>query len=53
MGGIGEPIWPSGDYRADMLRIAEFYRSKRPDCARFERLAQSLREDGGQGEGMS
>jgi 1-acyl-sn-glycerol-3-phosphate acyltransferase len=53
MGGIGEPIWPTGDYRADLLRIAEFYRSKRPDCARFERLAQSLRDDDKQGEGSA
>jgi 1-acyl-sn-glycerol-3-phosphate acyltransferase len=41
-GGIGEPIMPSGDYRADMARIAAFYRAKRPDCARFERLAASF-----------
>jgi len=41
-GGLGEPIWPSGDYRADLLRIAEFYRSKRPDCARFDRMVEAL-----------
>lgn len=41
-GGIGDPIMPSGDYRADMARIAAFYRSKRPDCARFERLVASF-----------
>lgn len=38
-GGIGEPIWPTGDYAADLARIAAFYRSVRPDCARFERMA--------------
>lgn len=37
-GGIGEPIWPTGDYQADLARIAAFYREKRPDCARFEKL---------------
>lgn len=41
-GGIGEPIMPSGDYRADMAKIAAFYRAKRPDCARFQRLASSF-----------
>lgn len=35
-GGIGEPIWPSGDYAADMAKIAAFYRAKRPDCRRFD-----------------
>ena len=40
-GGIGEPIMPSGDYHADLAKIAAFYRTVRPDCARFERLAAS------------
>lgn len=30
-GGIGPAIVPSGDYAADLRRIAEFYRSKMPD----------------------
>lgn len=34
-GGVGEPIWPTDDYEADLARIAAFYRSKRPDCERF------------------
>lgn len=29
-GGLGEAIWPSGDYRADMARIAEHYRATTP-----------------------
>jgi len=29
-GGLGPAIWPSGDYRADMAKIAEFYRSVTP-----------------------
>ena len=44
-GGLGDPIMPTGDYRADLARIAAFYREKRPDCERFvvlERTAQSL-----------
>lgn len=44
-GGIGEPIWPSGDYDADLARIADFYRSKRPDCRRFDKLADIARSD--------
>ncbi|MBX7481865.1 lysophospholipid acyltransferase family protein [Qipengyuania qiaonensis] len=46
-GGIGEPIMPTGDYRADLARIAAFYRRKRPDCDRFvalEKSAQTLEE---------
>lgn len=45
-GGVGEPIWPSGDLAADLAKIAAFYRSKRPDCARFERLAHQAKEMG-------
>lgn len=40
-GGVGAPIWPSDDLAADLTRLAAFYRSKRPDCARFERLAEA------------
>lgn len=29
-GGLGPAIWPSGDYAADMAKIAEFYRSVTP-----------------------
>jgi len=38
-GGLGEPIMPSGDYAADLARIADFYLSKMPDCERFAALA--------------
>ncbi len=42
--GFGEPIWPSGDYGADLLKIARFMRSKLPDYERFKVLeAQALR----------
>ena len=46
-GGIGEPLYPTGDYRADLARLAAFYREKRPDCERFialEKSAQTLTE---------
>lgn len=39
LGGVGEALWPSGDYKADLGKLAAFYRSVRPDCKRFERLA--------------
>ena len=29
-GGLGPAIWPTGDYAADMARVAEFYRSVTP-----------------------
>ena len=45
-GGVGEPIWPTDDLAADLARIAAFYRSKRPDCARFERLAEAAQRLG-------
>jgi len=38
-GGLGAPIMPTGDYAADLAKIAAFYRSVMPDCLRFERLA--------------
>ena len=34
--GLGEPITPSGDYEADMARIAAFYRANIPDEPRLE-----------------
>lgn len=40
LGGIGPPIWPSDDLAADLAKFAAFYRSKRPDSPRFEKLAE-------------
>ncbi len=37
-GGFGDPIMPSGDFLADLAKLAAFYRTKRPDCARFDTL---------------
>ena len=42
-GGVGEPLMPTGDYRADLARLAAFYRSKMPDCDRFVALEKSAR----------
>jgi 1-acyl-sn-glycerol-3-phosphate acyltransferase len=33
--GLGEPIYPSGDYAADLERIASFYRANLPDHPRL------------------
>ena len=41
VGGMGEPMMPTGDYRADLARLAAFYRDKRPDCDRFVALEKS------------
>lgn len=41
-GGMGEPLYPTGDYTADVARLAAYYREKRPDCARFVALERSL-----------
>ena len=40
-GGVGPAIMPTGDYAADLAKIAAYYRSVMPDCLRFERLAAS------------
>lgn len=45
-GGFSEPIEPSGDFAADMARIAAFYRSVMPD---HPKLAVLYREHGGSG----
>ncbi|HET7708482.1 MAG TPA: lysophospholipid acyltransferase family protein [Sphingomicrobium sp.] len=37
--GIGEPLSPTGDYRADLARIIAFYRRAWPDQERFSRIA--------------
>ena len=40
-GGLGPAIMPTGDYAADLAKIAALYRQVMPDCLRFERLAAS------------
>ncbi|MGN3974916.1 1-acyl-sn-glycerol-3-phosphate acyltransferase [Tsuneonella sp. SYSU-LHT278] len=39
-GGLGAPIWPSGDLAADLAKLADFYLSRMPGCPRFLRLAE-------------
>lgn len=46
VGGMGEPIMPTGDYRADLAKIAAFYREKCPDCDRFVALEKSTQTVG-------
>lgn len=46
LGGIGEPVLPTGDYAADMTRIVAFYRSVMPDCPRFAVLEASVAQTG-------
>ena len=40
-GGLGPAIWPTGDYKADMMKVAEFYRSTTP---KFPERATSFEE---------
>lgn len=45
--GFGPPMMPTGDYAADLARIAEYMRSKVPDEPRYKRLeAQAERLKG-------
>jgi 1-acyl-sn-glycerol-3-phosphate acyltransferase len=39
---IGPAIWPSGDYRADIRKIAEYYRGVWPEQARFREIDQQV-----------
>ncbi|MGB3740072.1 MAG: 1-acyl-sn-glycerol-3-phosphate acyltransferase [Pontixanthobacter sp.] len=36
--GFGPPIWPSGDYGADLTKIAAFLRANRPEFERYKVL---------------
>ena len=45
LGGIGEPVMPTGDYRADMAKLVAFYRGVMPDCPRFKVLEASIAEE--------
>jgi 1-acyl-sn-glycerol-3-phosphate acyltransferase len=48
-GGLGPAIWPSDDLAADLGKLAAFYRSVRPDCARFDKLAEAAERLGQDG----
>ncbi len=42
--GFGEPLIPSGNYGEDLLKLAEWFRSKLPDYERFKVLEQQARD---------
>lgn len=42
--GFGEPLFPSGNYGEDLLKLAEWFRSKLPDCDRFKVLEKQARD---------
>ena len=42
-GGIGPALIPTGDYPADLARLAAFYRSVMPECPRFIALEAQAR----------
>lgn len=41
--GFGPPIYPTGDYGADLAKIAAFMRSKLPDYGRYQVLEAQAR----------
>ncbi|MBV7258819.1 lysophospholipid acyltransferase family protein [Erythrobacter crassostreae] len=42
--GFSPPIMPSGNYGEDLLKIAEWFRSKIPDLERYKVLEQQARD---------
>ena len=42
--GFSNPIMPSGNYGEDLLKIAEWFRSKIPDLDRYKVLEQQARD---------
>ena len=42
VGGLGDPVTLTGDYRADMERLLAFFREKMPDCPRWDVLEAAL-----------
>jgi 1-acyl-sn-glycerol-3-phosphate acyltransferase len=47
MAAIGPAIMPTGNYRSDLKRIAEFYRAAHPDNARFREIDRDVRDTPG------
>lgn len=41
--GFGEPLFPSGNYGEDLLKLAQWFRSKLPDYERFKVLEAQAR----------
>ena len=42
--GFGEPMIPTGNYGEDLLKLAQWFRSKLPDYDRFKVLEQQARD---------
>ena len=42
--GFSQPMMPSGNYGEDLLKIAEWFRSKIPDLERYKVLEQQARD---------
>lgn len=42
--GFGEPLFPSGNYGEDLLKLAQWFRSKLPDYDRFKVLEAQARD---------
>ena len=42
--GFGEPLMPTGNYGEDLLKLAEWFRSKLPDYERFKVLEQQAKD---------
>lgn len=42
--GFGEPLFPTGNYGEDLLKLAQWFRSKLPDYDRFKVLEQQARD---------
>ena len=41
---IGQPIHPTGEYAADLRRIADFYRAVQPDNPRFREIDRDVQD---------
>ena len=41
--GFGPPMFPTGNYGEDLLKIAEWFRSKIPDLERYKVLEAQAR----------
>ena len=42
--GFGEPLMPTGNYGEDLLKLAQWFRSKLPDYERFKVLEQQAKD---------
>ena len=44
MAAIGPAIMPTGNYRSDLKRLADFYRDAYPDNPRFKEIDRDVRD---------